>query len=304
MEEQRLVKTNQVTDNTNGNTRNSEMWKWLKRVCFMVVLGALLVHSTFIGIAYAQIGGTLIVYDPKVDGTLKVNFLQTINNLFDQYQQLRMSQEYRELMDGHWYESVGLADLIKTRAAALGISIDELGWSINDKYHTHSATQASASALDELRKIAAGEGDEFNHSKIRDDIEIVNGIAPATTAGVKVDAAYGQIAATIATSGEINKAIPELQDQIREISERLDFGDLPPGDIDRYKAILAAKQMDLETLQLQAQNQNNLLLSHQVGLNASQEVRVENSRLKERYNVLSYRPIFSPEAMEGELDAE
>lgn len=251
-----------------------------------IVFGLILLGSSVAAFA------ALPVYDAKVDITLNKNFIETITNLVSQLKQMQATQRYFELVDGGWFNKLEIPDVVKTRAAALGIPIDKIGFP-DGKYKGKPATKASAIALEELRKVITGQADDSEMGNLRNDIEMIHGSAPATTAGVKVDAAYAQMAQVAATSGATQKAIMELQIQIKDITDEIKSGDLPPGDLERMKVLLEAKQADLKGLELQLDTQRNLLGMHQLGISASQEARIENSRLQERYDLLSARPLLT-----------
>jgi hypothetical protein len=254
-----------------------------KKHTLFKIVGALVIALVFaVGPSMAQ----LIVYDPQVDGTLKLNFAKTIADLYNQLQQLRYTQAYWEVINGHWYNPLAVADLVLSRAAALGLPINNLGWGA-DQYHGLPATQAAAQAADQLQSIMQGHTDPGTLSNMHSDIESSFGTAPVTTDGIKVDFAYRTMAQSMGNIGQNYQAIQEIQKNIKDLNDQIRSGDLPPADIERMKAEIEAQNQDLKALEINQQNENLQLQTAQLGIIAGQEADYVNSRLQSRYDTLS-----------------
>lgn len=195
-------------------------------------------------------------------------------------------QQYMEVIHGAWRERLGmLADHRATLISTAPIDIRSLGWGSLDEFRELPQTQTAATALDQLRAVLdANSGAGL--AGVRADLETVWGDVPVTTNGVAVEAAHREMGAASVFVGELTQAIREKQQNMTQLKEEINSGDLPPGDLERKMIILAAEQVDVDLMTAQTINQSNRLAVHQLGFQAAGAGNMELGRLKDRANRL------------------
>jgi hypothetical protein len=114
--------------------------------------------------------------------------------------------------------------------------------------------------------------------------------------GALTKAASQEIQAQIAWVNRINAAVAEKSANVEYLRKRINSGTLTPGDLQRDLTILTTEQVDLHSLQIQAQNAATRVALQQLSLQTSEtntrEVqRIQDSR--ERLNVMQAATSFS-----------
>jgi hypothetical protein len=272
-----------------------------------IILSSILI-CTISTTAFGIFGIGDIVYDPKLDATLaalhsqaegtklaiateniakwveQLRSMQTaITTAKDQLQAARDWQGYMQIIHGGWKERLnGMADQNTVSICTAPINLQAIGWGGIDDFKQLAETRDAATALEQLRQVLDARARSTELSRIRDNLEVVYGDVPVTKNGLQVEAAYREMGTASAFSGELNIAIAEKLENIRQLKEEINSGVLAPGDLERKMALVAAEQVDVDLLQAQAINQSNRLAINQLGFQASTAGTVENNRLKER----------------------
>lgn len=274
---------------------------WQRRLKARVAAALLIVALS----ASASYG--FVVHDPTLNATVIAlnarsemskyeQFIQTLLWIKNQYAQMRETQRYWEQINGRWRDPLQVLRDQQIRLATMGIDIRDLGWGRTDEFRRIASTRTVADALDELQRVMNARADRRGLAGVRDSLEEIYGDVPVTRNGAAVEAAYRDMAATAAFTGEANRAIAELLANADRLRADIERGGLAPGDIERYQVLEADMRLRAQTLQAQAMNYNNRLLIHSVGLRAAEEARLERSRIRDRDQRLQLHgmSMFSP----------
>ncbi len=248
-----------------------------------------------------------IVFDPVLEQTVIAlnvqsemskyqQFIETLLWIKNQYAHMKEMQVYWERINGRWKDPLAILRDQQLKIASRVINIRDLGWGRVDEFRRIPSTRQVADALDELQRVMDARADRQGLAGVRDHLEEIFGDVPVTRNGAAVEAAYRDMAATAAFTGEANKAIAELIVNADRLKADIERGGLAPGDIERYQVLEADMRLRAQTLQAQAMNHNNRLLFHAVGLKAAEEARLEKSRIKDRDQRLQIHrmSMFSP----------
>lgn len=205
----------------------------------MRVVVALMIVALSASASYA-----FIVHDPILERTVMAlhtrsemskyqQFIETLLWIKNQYAQMKETQRYWEQIHGRWKDPLAVLRHEQIRSAAQIINVRDLGWGRLDEFRRIASTRTAADALDELQRAMDARIDALALRQVRDHLEEIFGDVPVTRTGAPVEAAYRDMAATVAFTSEANKAITELIANADRLKAEIERGGLAPGDIER-----------------------------------------------------------------------
>ena len=254
-----------------------------KKILLSLLIVAISASSSFAMLpvtdagAYAMIAKQMLAQ--KLDSFKQIQ--QMIQQIQDARTHFQETLKYQNMINGEWKQTIQSVKAEYVRASLtirdfqrLGWDSNDLGTKINAAYRTLDAADNALKDIQQGRKTADG---------VKDALESVYGAVPATAqAGVVVNADYKRMASSVALSGDLAKAMDQLQKENEADNQLIAQGGLAPGDIQRVQARQVNRSSQISILQLKATDNQNQLLTQMLGHQAQSQVNQNNTRLSEQ----------------------